>query len=278
MKRFPQWLKRSIVLDSSVDEIKNLLRSLKISTVCESARCPNIYDCFSRHRCTFLILGRSCTRRCGFCSIEDYGDFLQPDESEPLRIKEIVEKLSFNEVVITSVTRDDLEDGGAGQFADCIKILREANRHLYIEVLVPDFLGRTDAIEKVVYAGPDVFAHNLDTVPRLYKEIKPHAIYKRSLDVLGYVKKIRPEMTTKSGLMVGLGERYEEIYAVMRDLRDVGCDAITIGQYLKPDSGCKDVVDFVPPEDFLRFSKFAEELGFKDIVCSPFARSSYKNR
>lgn len=244
--------------------------------MCQSARCPNIYDCFSKKKCTFLILGNYCTRSCGFCAIETKSELLLPDKKEPFNIKEAVERLGVRSIVITSVTRDDLDDGGAGHFADCIAILRDIREDLKIEVLVPDFLGKSDAVERVVRAGPDVFSHNIETVPRLYKRVRPEADYKRSLDVIRYAKELGgPDFITKSGLMAGLGEAQDEIYKTMQDLKGAGCDIVTIGQYLRPDSECLEVEEFLAPEKFIRFSKWAEDLGFKRFSCSPFTRSSY---
>jgi lipoic acid synthetase len=198
-----------------------------------------------------------------------------PDKAELLKIKEAVKGLNIHNVVITSVTRDDLFDGGAGHFADCIKLLRDFRPDLNIEVLVPDFLGKIDSIEKVVFSLPDVFAHNVETVPRLYSRVRSKADYGRSLNVLRYAKELNPNIITKSSLMVGLGETRPEVYSVMEDLRGIGCDIITIGQYLKPASWCLDVEEFLHPDEFIQFSKWAEEMHFKKFSCSPFTRSSF---
>ncbi|MBU4458114.1 MAG: radical SAM protein [Candidatus Omnitrophica bacterium] len=304
LSRFPSWLRRSVRFNKEIIETKTLLFEKNINTVCQSARCPNIHDCFSRKKCTFLILGNYCTRSCRFCAIETEKKLSPPDTKELFDIRDAVRDLGVRSVVITSVTRDDLEDGGAGHFADCIKILREAeilqpgvypersrrglqddqmgettessqSGHLNIEVLVPDFLGRKSSIERVVFARPDVFAHNIETVPRLYKEVRPQADYKRSLDVIRHAKGLSAEIVTKSGLMAGLGEDVDEVYGVMRDLKRAGCDIITIGQYLKPDTGCLDVKEFLHPSKFEQFSEWAKEIGFKKYNCSPFTRSSY---
>ncbi|MBU1006187.1 MAG: lipoyl synthase [Candidatus Omnitrophica bacterium] len=274
LKRFPCWLRQRVRPDKEIEELKTLLDSLRINTVCRSARCPNIYDCFSRKKCTFLILGNSCTRNCGFCAIELCNDPQPPDKRELFDIKEAVSRLGARNIVITSVTRDDLSDGGAGHFADCVEILRDKAFALNIELLVPDFLGRKDSIEKVISSGPDVFAHNIETVPRLYDRVRPGADYKRSLGVLKLAKESAPHLLTKSGIMVGIGEERKEIYETMNALRDVDCDILTIGQYLKPDSGCLDVEEFLRPGEFDKFSKWAEEMGFKKFSCSPFTRSS----
>ncbi|MBU4176182.1 MAG: lipoyl synthase [Actinobacteria bacterium] len=275
LKRFPSWLRQSVRTDAGVAETKGLLRELNINTVCQDARCPNIYDCFSRKKCTFLILGNSCTRSCGFCAIETRRDPALPDKEELFNIKEAVRRLGAKEIVITSVTRDDLDDGGAGHFADCIRGLRQADAGLGIEVLVPDFLGKADPIEKVVFAGPDIFSHNIETVPRLYNKVRPQAAYQRSLDVIRYAKGLDRGILTKSGLMAGLGETRQEVREVMQDLRDAGCDIITIGQYLRPVPRCLEVKEFLHPDEFNRFSTWAEEIGFTRSECSPFTRSSY---
>lgn len=198
-----------------------------------------------------------------------------PDKKELFDIKEAVKTLDIRNVVITSVTRDDLEDGGAGHFADCIGILRGLNAGLKIEVLVPDFFGKPGSIEKVISAGPDVFAHNIETVPRLYDKVRPEASYERSLNVIRRAKESDPSLVAKSSLMTGLGETRDEVYDIMKDLKEAGCDIVTVGQYLKPDARCLDVEEFLHPEDFEVFSKWAEALGFNKYSCSPFTRSSY---
>lgn len=275
LERFPSWLRQRVRIDSGVEETRNLLSSLEVNTVCQRARCPNIYDCFSRKKCTFLILGNYCTRSCRFCAVETSKDLRVPDKNELFGIKEAVKKLVAHNVIITSVTRDDLADGGAGHFVDCIGILREMDAGLKIEVLVPDFLGDRDAIKKVVSAGPDIFSHNMETVPRLYGKARPQADYNRSLDVIRYAKELGGQnFITKSGLMVGLGETRNEVYIAMRDLRNAGCDIITIGQYLRPDPGCLKVEEFLHPSEFIEFSKWAEDMEFKQFSCSPFTRSS----
>lgn len=221
-------------------------------------------------------MGNYCTRDCRFCSIETRRGFLgPPDKEELFNIKEAVKILGIQKAVITSVTRDDLEDGGAGHFAESMDVLRDFDPDLHIEVLVPDFSGKTSSVERVVSANPDVFSHNLETVPRLYRSVRPQAYYQRSLDILKCAKKSNNNLLIKSGLMVGLGETREEVYEVMRDLAGIGCDMITIGQYLKPDPRCLDVREFLDPEEFVKFSGWAEDMGFKKFSCSPFTRSSY---
>ncbi|MCX5692761.1 MAG: lipoyl synthase [Candidatus Omnitrophica bacterium] len=275
-KRFPYWLRQSVKENKGFNETRELISKLGLNTVCRSARCPNIHDCFSVKRCTFLILGKSCTRSCGFCAVEKNRlELRAPDKEELLKIKEAVEKLDIKNVVITSVTRDDMVDGGANYFADCIDILKSIGRGLKIEALVPDFFGKKCSIEKVVSARPDIFSHNLETVPRLYGKVRPGADYNRSLEVLRYAKELDNSIATKSGIMAGLGEFREEIRSVMKDLRKADCDIITIGQYLKPDAGCLKVEEFLEPAEFSKFSGWAKEAGFKKYYCGPFVRSSY---
>ena len=283
MKRFPYWLRQRVRDDEDFTRTRGIISELGLNTVCQSARCPNIYECFSAKRCTFLILGKFCTRTCGFCAINNLSDPVGRREKRPtgsdreelLKIRDAVKKLNIKNVVITSVTRDDLADGGAGHFADCINILRAIGKGLKIETLVPDFLGDTNSIEMVVTAKPDIFSHNVETVARLYNKVRPEADYNRSLEVLMRAKELDSNIITKSGIMAGLGESREDIREVMSDLRKAGCDIITIGQYLKPDSDCLDVEEFLEPKEFDKFSEWAKELGFKKYYCGPFVRSSY---
>lgn len=248
---------------------------MHINTVCKDSRCPNIYNCFSKKKCTFLILGRHCTRHCTFCSVGSNKErFEFPDRDEFLRIKEAIKRLGTRRVIITSVTRDDLEDGGAAYFADCVNILRQHDTGLHIEVLVPDFQGDKQSVQTVISAQPAVFSHNVETVPRLYPVVRPEADYKRSLSVLQYAKEKAHYIDVKSGIMVGLGETEDEIYSVMKDLKLSGCDIVTIGQYLRPDSRCLEVKEFLEPVRFEKFSEWARDLGFKGYSCSPFTRSS----
>lgn len=277
LKRFPYWLRLSVRDNEALRETKKIIFESGLDTVCQRGRCPNIHDCFSNKRCTFLILGNSCTRNCRFCAIDNNETGLrEPDKTELFRIREAVGKLSLHSVVITSVTRDDLDDGGAGHFADCINILREQAVDLKIEVLVPDFLGKRSSIEKVISAGPDTFSHNIETVPGLYAKVRPQADYTRSLEILKFAKELNSHIVTKSGIMAGLGEGREEIYEAMKDLRRAGCDIITIGQYLRPDTDCLDVEEFLEPAEFDKFSEWASQLGFKQYYCGPFVRTSYE--
>lgn len=277
MKKFPYWLKRSVKDNENFSRTRGLIAKLGLNTVCQSARCPNIYDCFSVKRCTFLILGRYCTRSCSFCAVEKSRFKLAaPDKKELLKIKEAVEKLGIKNVVITSVTRDDLADGGSNHFADCISMLRRVGRSLKIEALIPDFLGDKGSIEKVVSRKPDILSHNLETAPRLYNKVRPQADYNRSIGVLKFAKELDSSIITKSGIMVGLGEFREEIRSVMQDLRKADCDIITIGQYLKPAADCLEIEEFLEPAEFDKFSEWAKKAGFKKYYCGPFVRSSYE--
>ena len=255
-QRIPEWSTKRIKLGSSLHKTKGLLRDLRLNTVCESARCPNISDCFSKPTATFMILGNVCSRQCNFCSVEK-GAAIPPDATEPKRIAEAVKRLGLRHVVITSVTRDDLTDGGAGHFAEVIKEIfktQDAGLKIQIEVLTPDFNGSIDALKKVVSARPHIFNHNLETVPRLYPIVRPQADYKRSLMVLRNVKEMSPAVYTKSGIMLGFGEEEQEVIDVMRDLRGVGCDFITIGQYLQPRKENLPVYEYIRPEVFEKSS------------------------
>ncbi|MFH1854717.1 MAG: lipoyl synthase [Candidatus Omnitrophota bacterium] len=276
LTRFPYWLRQTVRSDPGIDVVRKLISELRLNTVCQDSHCPNIYSCFSKKKCTFLILGRYCARSCRFCSIESNKEISgAPDKGELLRIRDAVKRLGVTKATITSVARDDLRDGGAGHFADCINVLKRHDPELSIEVLVPDFQGRIESVETVIAAKPDIFSHNVETVPRLYGHVRPEADYNRSLSVMRYAKENAPGIDVKSGLMVGLGETETEVYNVMGDLKQAGCDIITIGQYLRPDPNCLEVKEFVPPERFERFSEQARSLGFKQYSCSPFTRSSF---
>lgn len=271
--RLPRYLRRPLPL-SRRREVKRLLRDLDLRTVCEESRCPNIGECFSRPTATFMILGKVCTRRCGFCAVQKGGP--QPvDPEEPARVAEAAARLGLRHVVITSVNRDDLPDGGAAHFAATIQCVRSRLPRARVEVLTPDFQGNREAVARVVAAGPDLYNHNLETVPRLYHRVRPGARYETSLAVLRWVRELRPDLPTKSGLMVGLGEREEEVVAVMRDLRAVGCEILTIGQYLPPDRESLPVEEFVSPAQFRRYRQWGKALGFRKVFASPWVRSSY---
>jgi lipoic acid synthetase len=272
-RRLPDWLKRDLPRGNENFFTHDLLRELRLETVCENARCPNRPECYSRRTATFMILGNVCTRPCGFCSVPR-GTPLDLENDEPARVAEAAARLGLKHVVITSVTRDDLPDGGAEHFFRCVVAVREQTGAA-VEVLTPDFLGDTAAIERVLDAHPDVYNHNLETVPRLYQKVRGRADYRRSLDLLERVKRRAPAMATKSGLMLGLGETTEELFDVFADLRDVGCDILTLGQYLAPTLKHIRVARFVPPEEFDRLAGLARTLGFRQVVAGPYVRSSY---
>lgn len=272
----PQWLKKTLKTGSDFDMTAAVLAEYDLNTVCQSARCPNIFDCFSRRIATFLILGDTCTRNCGFCAVKK-GEPADIDTDEPQRIAEAVSVLGLGHVVITSVTRDDLPDGGADRFAKTIKALRSRKGDgVKIEALVPDFKGDEEAVKTVVDASPDIFSHNIETVPRLYQAIRPQADYKRSLEVLRSAKEMRSDLSTKSGMMAGLGETKAEVISVMEGLRKAGCDIFGIGQYLRPSAEQTAVERFVTPDEFTDFKKIGLEMGFKRVESGPFVRSSYK--
>ncbi len=271
-RRFPPWLRKRLPPEGELRPVRELLRDLALNTVCQSAHCPNLCECFAQGTATFMILGRTCTRSCGFCAVErGAGEPLDADE--PRRVAEAAARLRLRHVVVTSVTRDDLPDGGSEQFAATIAAVRAACKAT-IEVLTPDFLGREDCLRRVLAAGPDVFNHNVETVPRLYPVVRPQASYERSLAVLRRGGECGGALT-KSGVMVGLGESHDEVVAVMRDLRGVGCEALTIGQYLRPSPAHLAVERFVPPEEFEAYREEAEALGFVAVAAGPFVRSSY---
>lgn len=255
--------------------VKKQLRDLKLHTVCEEASCPNLAECFSHKTATLMIMGAICTRRCPFCDVA-HGKPMLLDPEEPRNVAETINKLGLRYVVITSVDRDDLRDGGSGHFAECVKEARALNPNLKVELLVPDFRGRMAvALDNLSEHVPDVLNHNLETVPRLYKQVRPGADYQWSLDLLKQFKERHPQVDTKSGLMVGLGETKEEILAVMRDLRSHNVDMITIGQYLQPTKHHLAVERYVTPEEFREYEVLGYELGFKSVASGPMVRSSY---
>jgi lipoyl synthase len=272
----PAWIRvRAASPNSRFHEIKDILRRQKLHTVCEEASCPNIAECFGKGTATFMILGDICTRRCPFCDVA-HGRPLAPDTNEPRHLAETIAQLGLRYVVITSVDRDDLRDGGAQHFVDCIRTVRETSPSTTIEVLVPDFRGRLDrALAILAAAPPDVMNHNLETVPRLYKQARPGGDYKHSLTLLHQFKRMYPAVPTKSGLMVGLGETDAEIVEVMRDLRAHGVDMLTIGQYLQPSPHHLPVERYVEPSVFTMFEAQARGLGFKHAAIGPLVRSSY---
>lgn len=276
MLRKPSWLKITLPKSSErIDEIKGALRKHGLHSVCEEASCPNLSECFNHGTATFMILGAICTRRCPFCDVA-HGRPLPPNAEEPEKLALTIKDMKLKYVVITSVDRDDLRDGGAQHFADSISAIRRENPNIKIEVLVPDFRGRMDtALQILTQTPPDVFNHNLETAPRLYKLARPGADYKWSLELLRRYKELHPEVSTKSGLMVGLGETTEEIIEVMKDLRAHNVDMLTVGQYLQPSKHHLPVKRYVSPEEFDEINRIAYELGFKHAACGPFVRSSY---
>jgi lipoic acid synthetase len=270
----PDWLRVKAPVSAQYHETKDLIRSLKLNTVCQEAACPNIGECWSKKHATVMILGSVCTRSCRFCNVKTgRPDLLDPHEPE--RLAQGVKQLGLAHVVITSVDRDDLSDGGAAHFADCIRQIRQSSPLTTIEVLTPDFLRKEGAVEIVVAARPDVYNHNLETVPRLYSDIRPGARYFNSLQVLHTVKKLAPDIFTKSGIMVGLGEEDGEILQVMDDLRSAKVDFLTIGQYLQPTLNHAPVKRYVSPEQFAYFEGFARSKGFLMVAAGSLVRSSY---
>jgi lipoic acid synthetase len=272
MTRLPAWLRRRHSF-SELHELKGVLRSHGLSTVCEEARCPNKAECFSKPTATFMIMGDSCMRDCGFCSVKSAPP-LPPDKGEPRRVAEAASKMGLKYVVVTSVTRDDLPDGGAGQFAETIKEIKRYLPEAGVEVLTPDFGGSKDALSEVLSAGPHVFNHNVETVPRLYTTVRPQADYNRSIGLLSLAKEISPETNTKSGLMLGLGETTAEVLEVLKDLRGAGCDLLTVGQYLRPTKKNLPVVEYIEPETFEMLREQALGMGFKFVASGPLVRSS----
>jgi lipoic acid synthetase len=273
-KSKPPWLKKRIPPFEDLVKVKSILDSADLHTVCEEARCPNLAECFSRGTATILILGRICTRHCGFCAVE-HGVSAPPEEEEPERVAQAVKKMGLQYVVITSVTRDDLPDGGAFLFAKTIQAIRALDRGIKIEVLIPDFKGDLSSLIAVLKEGPDVLNHNIETIPRLYQDVRPQADYRRSLHLLKTAKERGAQTLTKSGFMLGLGETKEEIFSLLQDLRDVGCDFLTIGQYLQPRPDRLPVVRYIPPEEFEEIKKIGEEMGFESVASGPFVRSSF---
>ncbi|MGB9780026.1 lipoyl synthase [Caldanaerobacter sp.] len=270
--RKPEWLKVRI-LSEDLNRMEAFLKNMGLNTVCQSANCPNMGECFARRTATFMIMGNICTRNCRFCAVEK-GHPQPLDEEEPGRVAEAARRLGLKHVVVTSVTRDDLPDGGASHFAKTIYELKKLPG-VTVEVLVPDFMGNEEAIRTVVEAKPDVINHNVETVPRLYSRVRPKADYIRSLNLLKKVKELDPLILTKSGIMVGLGETEEEVIEVMKDLRDIDCDMMTIGQYLRPSHKHIEVAEYVTPEQFKRYEEIGYKLGFKHVASGPLVRSSY---
>jgi lipoic acid synthetase len=270
----PPWLKVKSSLGEENKKVTDLLRSLNLHTVCEEADCPNSGECFRKRTATFMILGKNCTRSCTFCTVSK--DAPQPvDPDEPSRIAQAVQELGLRHVVITSVTRDDLPDGGASHFAQVISALKEMASPPVVEVLIPDFKGDFAALQTVIGAKPDIINHNVETVPRLYGEVRPEADYERSIELLLRVKQTAPGIATKSGVMLGLGETREEVLRVFADLVGAGCDMLTVGQYLAPSRAHHPVMEYIPPDVFDAYKKTGEDMGFTHVSSGPLVRSSY---
>jgi len=272
-RRLPSWLKRPLPVGNENFFTHALLRELDLETVCENARCPNRPECYSQRTATFMVMGSICTRPCGFCSVPK-GEPTPLALDEPERVAEASARLGLRHVVITSVTRDDLPDGGAEHFYRCVVAVRRRTGAA-VEVLTPDFLGDRAAIDRVIEAAPDVFNHNTETVPRFYKKVRGRADYQRSLDLLSHVKARAPHMTTKTGLMLGLGETRAELLDTLADIRRTGCDMLTLGQYLTPTLKHVPVARYLPPEEFDELKRLALKLGFSHVASGPFVRSSY---
>ncbi|HET9315305.1 MAG TPA: lipoyl synthase [Vicinamibacteria bacterium] len=272
--RLPPWARKGDPLAPGARSVRVLLRQTRLHTVCEEARCPNLSDCFGRGTATFMLLGDRCTRRCDYCSV-DTARPLPVDAEEPARVAEAAARMGLRYVVLTSVARDDLRDGGASHFAAAVAALRERLPHAEIEVLTPDFKGDPDALTTVLASGPDVFNHNIETVPRLFPQVRAQGDYARSLGLLERLKRLRPGQATKSGLMVGLGETDDEIRDVLADLRDRSVDIVTLGQYLQPTRAHRRVDRYVTPEGFASLERVARSLGFPTVYSGVFVRSSF---
>jgi lipoic acid synthetase len=273
-RRIPEWIKVRVHEGENYRELKQLVRERRLHTVCEEAHCPNIFDCWNRRTATFMILGDVCTRACRFCAVTS-GRPSELDIGEPVRVAESVAELGLRHAVITSVDRDDLRDGGAEIFARTIRAIRRRSPGTSIEVLTPDFQGDRSAVSTVVEAGPDIFNHNTETVPRLYARIRPRAVYANSLALLAHVKDLAPHMVTKSGVMVGLGETSDELLQVFRDMRAHAIDVLTVGQYLRPSQKHAEVVRYYRPEEFVDLKDAALAMGFAHVESGALVRSSY---
>jgi len=273
----PKWLRRQLPKGSAYEQVRKMIKDGSLHTVCQEAKCPNQWECFSHKTATFLILGDRCTRNCGFCAVQ-HGPLTKPDPEEATRVADAAKLLGLNYVVVTSVTRDDLPDGGAGMFAGTISEIRKRIPDAIVEVLIPDFKGDERALVTVLDAGPDVLNHNIETVPSLYGMVRPGANYGRSLDLLANVKIYDSSIPTKSGIMLGLGETSREVRRTLRDVYAAGCRLMTIGQYLQPSSNHLPVERFVTPAEFESWRKTALEIGFEEVFSGPFVRSSYNAR
>ncbi len=276
--RLPEWARRGATHFESLNTLKSSLRSLDLHTVCESARCPNIHECFHRGAATFMILGNLCTRGCGFCSVPKGNPRIHDmrlNPAEPANVARMAAEMKLRYVVITSVNRDDLADGGSTHFAQTVREVRQAVPAARVEVLTPDFDGNQEAVARVLDAGPDVFNHNMETVPRLYRRVRPQAYYRQSLEVLRFARRHRPEVMTKSGFMAGLGETPDEVAQLLRDLREQDVDVATIGQYLQPTRRNLAVAEYVAPERFEQYRDLGLSMGFRMVYSGPLVRSSY---
>ena len=272
--RLPPWLRRQVPRGPQVERVRRTVALRDVHTVCESAACPNRLECYSGGKLTFMILGNVCTRNCAYCKVST-GKPLPFDWDEPKRVADAANDLALRYVVITSVCRDDLADGGADQFALTINTLRERDHRIMVEVLIPDFKGSLKALESVLEANPTVLNHNVETVPRLYHELRPQGRYDWALELLGRAKSRRPEIPTKSGLMLGLGERKDEVLAVLRDLRSASCDVVTLGQYVRPSLRHKAVEKYWTPDEFAEFAAIGKGMGFAFVASGPLVRSSF---
>lgn len=273
-QRLPEWLTIRLPRPDTIKEVEEMMRTKNLHTVCESARCPNLPECWSKKTATFMILGNTCTRSCGFCAINT-GRGEELDLFEPANVAKVTEDLGLKHVVVTSVARDDLPDEGAEQFARTIRALRNRNPLTIVEILTPDFKAKYDLLKIVCDAKPDIYNHNIETIERLHTVVRPQAKYARTMRVLEMVKEIDPSIYTKSGLMLGLGETREEVLETLRDLRKIGVDAVTIGQYLRPTMKHLPVHSFIHPDEFAEYEKIGEEMGFSFVASGPFIRSSY---
>ncbi|QQY80232.1 lipoic acid synthetase [Keratinibaculum paraultunense] len=270
----PEWLRIKMQGGNVSTKVQNLISDLSLNTVCDEANCPNRMECFQRGTATFMILGRNCTRNCTFCNVTK----AKPDEVDPMepeKIAKAVSKLGLKHAVITSVTRDDLEDQGANQFAKVVEEIRKTTPEVTIELLIPDMQGNKKLIDIILNSEPNILNHNVETVPELYDKVRPMAVFERSIELLNYVKKTKPNIKTKSGMMLGLGETKEQVINVFKKLREVNCDILTLGQYLQPSKAHIPVVEYITPEQFNEYKKIALSMGFKKVASAPLVRSSY---
>lgn len=274
IKRKPEWLRVKLQGGEETKRVKSLISNLSLNTVCNDANCPNQMECFKRGTATFMILGRNCTRNCTFCNVEKKTpDNLNPEE--PVNVAKAVARLNLEHAVITSVTRDDLEDEGSNHFAQVVREIRKYSPNTTIELLIPDMSGKEELLDIILETNPNVLNHNIETVPQLYNIVRPMAIFERSLKVLDYTKKKYPHIHTKSGMMLGLGETEEQVIDTLKRLREVDCDMVTLGQYLQPSKAHIDVKEYITPEQFDKYKEIAENLGFKRVSSGPLVRSSY---